>query len=108
VTVVTTLKSETNIKESLYSPGDLVYVAGEMYIFSSVVGDSETNLYSFPQLGLVIATAPASLLIWFAEFGTNKEREHILACAPINQPTTKVWAVTSALASPGAKDFLDV
>ena len=103
-----TLKLETNIKESLYSPGDLVYVAGEMHIFSSVVGDSETSLYSFPQLGLVIAVAPASLLVWFAEFGTNKEREHILACAPVNQPTTKVWAATSALASPGAKDFLNI
>jgi len=105
---VTTLESETSIKKSLYSPGDLVYVAGEMHIFCSVDIDVETNLYSFPQLGLVIAASPTSLLVWFAEFGTNKEREHILVCAPINRPTTKVWAATSALASPGAKDFLDV
>ncbi|HIE83839.1 MAG TPA: hypothetical protein EYQ00_08355 [Dehalococcoidia bacterium] len=105
---MTTLELETSIKELLYSPGDLVYVAGEMHILASVVSNSETSLYSFPQLGLVIAATPTSLLVWFAEFGTNKEREHILVCAPINQPTTKVWTATSALASPGAKDFLDV
>jgi len=99
---VTTLESGSDIK-----PGDLVYVAGEMYIFRES-GNAEMSLHAFPQLGLVVSTTPTALMLWFAEFGINKEREHILACAPMNTLTTKVWGATSALAAPGAKDFLEI
>ena len=105
---MTTSSLETDTKELIFSPGELVYVAGELFIITSVLGDTTTSLFAFPQLGLVVTATQNTLLLWFAEFGVNKEREHILACAPINRPTTKVWAATSALASPGAKDFLDV
>lgn len=93
---------------SKYNTGDLVYVAGEMMISRDRYrGSWETIMFAHGQLGLIVDLGTDSLLIWFSEFGIKKE-ENIFACAPLHKQTTKVWSATSAMASPGAEDFLSV
>tara|TARA_B100000579_G_scaffold437589_1_gene467585 strand:+ start:1079 stop:1366 length:288 start_codon:yes stop_codon:yes gene_type:complete len=90
-----------------YSPGNLVYVAGEMLVSrDSYRGNWEVIMFAEGQLGLIVGKGPDSLLVWFAEFGINKKEEHIFACAPLHKQTTKIWSATSALTSPGAEEFL--
>ncbi len=92
---------------SAHNPGSLVYVAGEMLVARDQYrGNWEVVMFAEGQLGLVISEGPDSLLVWFAEFGINKKEEHIIACAPLYKQTTKIWSATSALISPGAKEFL--
>ena len=91
----------------MHNPGELVYVAGEMLVSRDAYrGNWETIMFAEGQLGLIINIGSDSLLIWFAQFGINKEEENIFACAPLHKQTTKIWSVTSAMASPGAEDFL--
>ena len=101
------LSLEIDSSIARYTLGDLVYAAGELLILTSAVGRAETALFSDAQLGLVVSITPGALVLWFAEFGVNKEREHIFACAPLDQPTTKIWATNSAICAEGSKDFLN-
>ena len=99
---------ETNLKNSQYSPGDLVYVAGEMLISRDAFrGGWESIMFAHGQLGLVVDQGVDTLLVWFSEFGTSKKEEHIFACAPLHKQTTKIWLANSALTSAGAEEFLN-
>ena len=83
-----------------YAVGDLVWVAGEMLVKEQTLGRMLRTLFAFAQLGLVVEsnTCPYSsepyITLWFAEFGTHKEKEHVLARAPLGKETTKVWIAT--------------
>ena len=91
------MKTLSSSPTTSYGVGDLVWVAGEMLIPEQTLGRMLRTLFSFAQLGLVIDTKvdPHSkepyITLWFAEFGTNKEKEHVLARAPLGKDTTKVW-----------------
>ena len=99
---------ETDPKNVEYSPGDLVYVAGEMLISRDAFrGGWESIMFAHGQLGLVVDQGKEALLVWFSELGTNKKEEHIFACAPLYKQTTKIWLANSAMTSPGAEEFLN-
>jgi hypothetical protein len=75
-----------------------VWVAGELLISQPVpVSKITRTLFAAAQLALIVAsqkcayTSDPYLELWFAEFGVNKEREHVIARAPLGKPTTKVW-----------------
>ena len=79
-------------------PGALVWVAGELLIDQPPpISVSTRTLFADAQLALVITkieckhSAELYLELWFAEFGTNKEREHVIARAPLGKQTTKIW-----------------
>ena len=95
------------IKPYVYSPGELVYVAGEMFILGDLIrGDWDTVMFAHGQLGLIIDVSPTGLLVWFAKLNTSKKEENIYACAPLYKQTTKVWLANSAMTSLGAEEFL--
>lgn len=90
-----------------YSPGELVYVAGEMFIIGDKFrGGWKTVMFAHGQLGLVIDTTDGNLLVWFAKLNTIEKEENIFVCAPLYKQTTKIWSANSAMASVGAKEFL--
>ena len=74
------------------SLGDLVWVAGEMWEICKPYGRPKQVWFTYAQLALVVADAgERGVLLWFSEFGANKEREHVLVRAPLGSETTKIW-----------------
>ena len=77
---------------SVISLGDLVWVAGEMFEIHKPFGRLKQVWFTYAQLALVVAKpSDHGVLLWFSEFGPNKEREHVIVRAPLGSETTKIW-----------------
>ena len=73
-------------------PGELVWVAGEMWEIRKPFARPKQVWFTYAQLALVVAKpSEHGVLLWFPEFGANKEREHVLVRAPLGSETTKIW-----------------
>ncbi len=78
-----------NKRPSKFFQGDLVWVAGEM---AEKRPDAlRHSMFSFAQLGLILADFSKNWLIWFPEFGLDKKEEDVLAYVPKEKATTKIW-----------------
>ena len=72
--------------------GDLVWVAGEMWEIRKPRERLKQVWFTYAQLALVVAKpSEHGVLLWFPEFGANKEREHVIVRAPLGSETTKIW-----------------
>ena len=75
-------------------PGELVWVAGELWEEPSQFGALKQVMFTYAQLALVISRTTDDFILWFAEYGIDKKREHVLARAPMGSETTKVWVAS--------------